>query len=181
MLLDADTEEVPAPDGEPAEGCVDPELADPPLVALLPVGAELDDASDFDDEDSPGAVSAHATPWPAKTAAPTPSETASPPTRPIYREAPIASPLSSESYFNAGLWHNRCESPMKCPLGGRLFAECRRQSLVAPQPLPPAHRTRSREKPTLIPMVARTFGRDINCDVCDPVCIVGPQAAVGIS
>ena len=76
-----DTEEVPAPDGESTEVCVAP----------LPADAELDDESDPDDEDSPDAVSAHATPCPAKTAAPTPRATASPPTRPMYLEAPIAS------------------------------------------------------------------------------------------
>jgi hypothetical protein len=90
-LLDADTEEVPAPDGELDEGCVDSELDDPLLVAPLPADAALDDESDPEDEDSPDAVSADATPYPVKTAAPTPRATASPPTRPIYLEAPIAS------------------------------------------------------------------------------------------
>jgi hypothetical protein len=94
-VLDADTEVVTAPDGEPTEGCVDSELADPLLVAPLPVDAELDDESGPDDEDSPDAVSAHATPCPAKTAAPTPRATASPPTRPIYLEAPMFPPVAA--------------------------------------------------------------------------------------
>jgi hypothetical protein len=110
VVLVADTEEVPAPDGELEEGCVDSELDDPLLVAPLPADAELDDESDPEDEDSPDAVSAHATPCPLKTAAPTPRATASPPTRPMYLEAPIsflpqpASPTSMRDTVARRIW-----------------------------------------------------------------------------
>jgi hypothetical protein len=98
LPADVDPEEISAPDDEAADDCDVSEVADPPLAVLLPAEAELDDESDPDDEDPSDVGSAHATPCPAKTAAPTPRATASPPTRPIYRAAPIASPLSSGWY-----------------------------------------------------------------------------------
>jgi hypothetical protein len=43
-------------------------------------------------------VSARAVPPPVKTATPTPKATASPPTRPIYREAPMLPPVVDDCY-----------------------------------------------------------------------------------
>ena len=60
------------------------------LSVLSP--SEVAEVDDFDGEES--ASSAQATPWPVKTADPTPSATASPPTRPTYVAAPIK-PLQS--------------------------------------------------------------------------------------
>jgi hypothetical protein len=80
-----------ADDPGPAD-VADPELLDEPAVSegpdLSPVVAPPWDESDgFED-----AGSAHATPWPVNTAAPTPRATASPPIRPMYLEEFTASP-----------------------------------------------------------------------------------------
>ena len=72
-----------AADGS-AAAFVDESAVVEPVVE--PVDDELvDDDSDPDESD----VSAHATPWPATTAAPMPNATASPPIRPTYAAAPM--------------------------------------------------------------------------------------------
>jgi pyruvate/2-oxoglutarate dehydrogenase complex dihydrolipoamide acyltransferase (E2) component len=83
--VEPDPVDVPVPVDEPAEVFADPEPE--------PLADDPDDPDDPDDveDDPPDAGAAQATPPPVKTAAPTPSATASPPIRPIYREAPIAS------------------------------------------------------------------------------------------
>jgi hypothetical protein len=103
--FDADPGDVLVLVDESAEVCVDPgaidepgafEAADaPPFGDPLAVESGVDDEFevDADDVDDGPAVSdsADATPYPVRTAVPTPRATASPPTRPIYRAAPIAS------------------------------------------------------------------------------------------
>jgi hypothetical protein len=79
---------------EPGEVGDDVGLASPLLAVPLPAEAEPEVEFDPDDEDPSDAVSAHATPPPAKIAAPTPRATASPPTRPIYRDESILPPGS---------------------------------------------------------------------------------------
>jgi hypothetical protein len=64
---------------------------DAPLFAV-PLEPELDGEFELLDDGPTAPGSAHATPYPVKTAAPTPSAIASPPTRPIYLEAPMTSP-----------------------------------------------------------------------------------------
>jgi hypothetical protein len=91
LLSDADPDEVAPLDDDPARACGDLEVVDPLLAAPLPADVEPDDESDPDDEDPSDVGSADAIPCPVKTAAPTPKATASPPTRPIYLEAPMAS------------------------------------------------------------------------------------------
>ncbi len=86
---DVGFEELGAPD-EPAEVCGDAEVAGAvPAEMALP---DLGDAPVPVDEEPSEPCSADATPHPVKNAVPTPSATASPPTRPIYLEAFISPP-----------------------------------------------------------------------------------------
>jgi hypothetical protein len=106
---DSDSACVLPPVDESDEVCVDsgapvepdtPEAADA-LRSGGPLAVELDDDDEFevdsDDADDEAAEpdSAEATPYPVRMAVPTPIATASPPTRPIYRAAPIASSWDS--------------------------------------------------------------------------------------
>jgi hypothetical protein len=106
---DTDSDGVLVPVDESEEVCVDsgalvepdtPEAADA-LRPGDPLAVERDgddefevDCDDVDDEPAEP-DSAEATPYPVRMAAPTPRATASPPTRPIYRAAPIASSWDS--------------------------------------------------------------------------------------
>ncbi len=73
-----------------------PVAADPFEVDADGVDDELEvDADDADDE-AAEPDSAEATPYPVRMAVPTPRATASPPTRPIYRAATIASSWTAD-------------------------------------------------------------------------------------
>jgi hypothetical protein len=82
---------------------------DAPLFAV-PLEPEFDDEFELLDDGPAEPGSAHATAYPVKTAAPTPSATASPPTRPIYLEAPMTTPWRRPS----GLRRTASPSP-GCP------------------------------------------------------------------
>ena len=64
---------------------------DAPLFAVS-LEPGFDDEFELLDDGPAEPGSAHATPYPVKTAAPTPSAIASPPTRPIYFEPPMTTP-----------------------------------------------------------------------------------------
>jgi len=67
----------------PADACVDADAEDSAEPEESDVESDLGDADELVESD----VSAHATPCPVTTAAPTPKATASPPTRPTYAAA----------------------------------------------------------------------------------------------
>ncbi len=108
---DTDSDGVLLPVDESEEVCVDSEARvepDSPEAAEAlrpgdPLAVEPDDDDEFDvdsddvDGEPAEAVSAEATPYPVRMAVPTPRATASPPTRPICRAAPIASSWDSRS------------------------------------------------------------------------------------
>ncbi|MDH6246989.1 hypothetical protein [Mycobacterium sp. OTB74] len=79
-----------AEDVAPADADVDP---DPDPEPLPDEPDELEVDPDDVEDDPPEAGAPQATPLPVKTAAPTPSATASPPIRPIYSEAFIVLPM----------------------------------------------------------------------------------------
>jgi hypothetical protein len=107
---DTDPVGVLLPVDESEDACVDPgapaEPDTPEAADALrpgdPLAVERDgddefevDSDDVDDEATePG--SAEATPYPVRMAVPTPRATASPPTRPTYRAAPIASSWTAD-------------------------------------------------------------------------------------
>lgn len=108
---DTDSDGALLPVDESEEVCVDsgapvepdtPEAAGALRLVGDPLAVERDgddefevDSDDVDDEAAePG--SAEATPYPVRMAVPTPRATASPPTRPIYRAAPIASSWTAD-------------------------------------------------------------------------------------
>ena len=65
-------------------------FVDESAVVVEPVdGSVVDELVEADSEPDESEVSAHATPWPATTAAPMPNATASPPIRPTYAPAPM--------------------------------------------------------------------------------------------
>jgi hypothetical protein len=103
-------EETRPRDDELAEAFDAVALTDPWLAESL-----LDDEGPSEDE------SAHAAPAPVTMATPAPRATASPPTRPIYREAPIASSSRADQYYlnETTLLHHGHLPPSRCPLDGR--------------------------------------------------------------
>ncbi|WP_221220029.1 hypothetical protein [Mycolicibacterium sp. BK634] len=118
LFVCADTDESARDCPDPAVECFDPDFA-PPVPTALPepaapdrfdVAVALPDEP-TDDEfepaelefepaaDDPVDASAHATPYPVENrAAPTPRATASPPTRPTKREAPMIVYLPDQSH-----------------------------------------------------------------------------------
>jgi septal ring-binding cell division protein DamX len=90
-----ESEEVCVDSGAPVEPDT-PEAADA-LGSADPLEVDSDDADDeVAEPDSSEPDSAEATPYPVRMAMPTPRATASPPTRPMYRAAPITSSWTAD-------------------------------------------------------------------------------------